>query len=82
VSGVDAEPQPKWTFHVDRPSACTEAEREEHFQAWLDKFGQPYTDAVIEAGDTPWTTDVEQRRELFMRRYKALNPTDTQETAA
>jgi hypothetical protein len=49
VSGVDAEPQPKWTFHVDRPSARTEAEREEHFQAWLDKFGQPYTDAVIEA---------------------------------
>jgi hypothetical protein len=39
------EPTAAPAFHLDRPSARTDAEREEHFQAWLAKYGQPYSDA-------------------------------------
>ncbi len=41
---------PRWTYHADRASGRTEAEREQHYQDWLARFGQSYTDAVIEAG--------------------------------
>jgi len=60
--------------HFERASARTEAEREEHFQHWLAKYGQPYSDAVIAAGDQPWWTTVDERRELFMRRYCKPEP--------
>ena len=78
---VETALQPKWTYHADRPSIRSDAEREEHFQAWLAKT-EPYFAAIEAAGDQPWFDSVEQRRELFMRRYKPLNPTNTQETAA
>jgi hypothetical protein len=64
---VEAKPQP--TYHLDRPSARTHAEREAHWQRWWEKHGEPYQAAVIEAGGIPWTTDVEERKALWMKRY-------------
>jgi hypothetical protein len=57
------------TYHTDRPSARTAAEREEHWQHWWLKFGQPYQTAVIDGGGQPWTADIDERKALFMRRY-------------
>jgi hypothetical protein len=68
VTETEAKPAP--TFHLDRPSSRTEAEREEHFQHWWAKYGEPYQAAVIANGDTPFTADLDERRELFFRRYK------------
>jgi hypothetical protein len=62
-----AEPDPK--FYLDRPSARTSAERLAHFDQWWEKHGEPYQAAVIEAGAEPWTKSVDERRELWMRRY-------------
>lgn len=72
MSDTERETQPAATFHQDRASARTDAEREAHFEHWWAKYGEPYQAAVIANGDTPWTADVDERRELFMRRY--LNP--------
>lgn len=47
----------------------TEAQ-EKDFQFWWDKYGRHYEAAVIEAGDEPWTTDMDERRALWARRYK------------
>ncbi|BBY62189.1 hypothetical protein [Mycolicibacterium helvum] len=55
---------------TDRESA----EREAAFLTWWETHGQPYEAAVIANGDTPWTADIEQRRELFMRRYQRSEP--------
>jgi hypothetical protein len=59
---TDAEPQPepKWRDHLDRPSARTEAEREEHYLAWLTKH---------EHDDEP------HRRYLWFRRYRRTKDT-------
>jgi hypothetical protein len=71
----EPDPQPAPTFHLDRASRRTEAEREEHFLFWWLKYGEPYQAAVIAAnGDTPWTTDLDERRELFARRYERPEP--------
>jgi hypothetical protein len=61
--------RPAPTFHLDRASKRTEAERESHFQHWWAKYGEPFQSAVIANGDDPWTQDIEKRRETFMRRY-------------
>ncbi len=47
----------------------TEAQEAE-FQAWWTRFGQPYEAAVIENGGQPWTTDINERRRLWARRYR------------
>jgi hypothetical protein len=44
------------------------------FEEWWQKSGQPYEAAVIEAGGTPWTTDMDERRALWQRRYKTHTP--------
>ncbi|MFZ3294217.1 MAG: hypothetical protein WA622_27080 [Mycobacterium sp.] len=67
-------PSPAATYHLDRPSHRTPAERLEHFEHWWDKHGEPYHAAVIANGDTPWTADLDERRELFMRRYDRPAP--------
>ena len=51
--------------------ARTPDEREQAFQAYLERSA-PYVAAVEAAGDEPWHGgDIEARRELFMRRYRA-----------
>jgi hypothetical protein len=67
------QPTPQASYH-DRASARTPEEREEHFQAWLVRYGEPYAAAVIEAGDKPWFDTVDDRRKLFMRRYTRPAP--------
>lgn len=57
-------------YHLDRASARTEAEREEHWRYWWTKYGEPYQVAVIEAGGTPWTADPDERRRVWFRRYE------------
>jgi hypothetical protein len=69
VSDTDTETQPASTYHLDRASARTDAERVDHWEHWWLKFGEPYQAAVIANGDTPWTTDLDERAELFARRY-------------
>jgi len=72
---IERDEQPQaWTYDRDRASARTEAQREEHYQAWLHKFGKPYSDAVIEGGGTPWFSSETERRDLFMRRYRKPKP--------
>jgi hypothetical protein len=66
---TEPEAQPAPTFHMDRPSKRTDAEREAHFQHWWAKYGEPYQAACIANGDTSWTADLDERRELFMKRY-------------
>jgi hypothetical protein len=51
----DTEPEPKWTFHMDRASARTTEEREEHYLAWLSK-------RELEDDDP-------RRRQTWFRRY-------------
>lgn len=74
MDDIDTETKPAWTYHLDRPSSRTPTERLEHFEHWWNKYGQPYEAAVIAAGETPWTTDVEKRREVFLRRYIRPDP--------
>jgi len=64
----DTKPAANWW--ADRPSKRTEAEREEHWQHWWLEHGAPYQAAVTANGDEPWSTDINERRELFMRRYR------------
>jgi hypothetical protein len=72
MTSTDAETEPtaKTTYHLDRASSRTPEEREQHYQAWLAKHGEPYAAAVIAAGDTPWWSSEDERRERFMRRYR------------
>ena len=56
------------------------AEAEAAFQRYLE-VSAPYFEAVAANGDMPWFSSVEQRRELFYRRYKSVTPTNTQENA-
>ena len=42
----------------------------EAFESWWEQYGQHYEAAVIEGGGTPWTTDMEERRALWARRYE------------
>lgn len=51
-----------------------EAQREAAFQSWWETHGQPYQDAVLERGGTPWTLDIDERRDLWMRRYTRPAP--------
>jgi hypothetical protein len=57
VDGIEA--RPKWIYHLDRPSARTDEEREEHYLAWLSER---------ELDDDP------KRRELWFRRYTQPDP--------
>jgi hypothetical protein len=70
VFDTEPEAKPAATFHLDRASRRTEAERDEHFLFWWAKYGEPYQAAVIANGDTEWTAHLDERRELFMRRYQ------------
>jgi hypothetical protein len=44
------------------------------FETWWERSGQPYEAAVVERGGTPWTTDLEERRALWHRRYRQPKP--------
>jgi hypothetical protein len=74
MDDIDTETQPAPTFPRDRPSRRTPDERLEHFEHWWDRYGKPYEKATIENGDEPWSTDVAERRALFMRRYIRPSP--------
>lgn len=58
VTESDSQPPAKRRF-MDRASARTPDEREQHYLAWLDQAGQE---------------DTEERRELFWRRYSRPRP--------
>jgi hypothetical protein len=60
-------------------SVIPEAMQDAAFEEWWERFGQPYEAAVIEQGGQPWTTDMDERRELFKRRYR--RPTSEERTA-
>lgn len=64
------EPQAKWTYHLDHPSTRTDADRLEHYRAWLARSGDPYVQAVLAAGAVPWFSSEDERRERFYRRYQ------------
>jgi hypothetical protein len=67
TEAVEAKPQP--TYHLDRPSARTDAEREAAFQRFLE-LSASYNAAIVAAGDETWHGgDIEKRRERYMRRY-------------
>jgi hypothetical protein len=66
--------EPPVAYHLDRPSTRTPEERLDHFDQWWAKAGDPYQAAVIEAGGIPWTTDVDERRALWARRYQRPDP--------
>ena len=68
----EVRPDPK--YHTDRPSARTAEERRKHFEHWLAKYGEPYAQAVRDAGDEPWTDDVDERWQLWQRRYRRPEP--------
>jgi hypothetical protein len=51
--GETPEPQGKWTYHLDRPSARTDEEREAAFERYLET-SVPYFEAVEANGGTPW----------------------------
>lgn len=44
------------------------------FETWWETYGQPYEAVVIEKGGTPWTTSIEERQELWARRYQRPEP--------
>jgi hypothetical protein len=44
------------------------------FEDWWLTYGEPYEAAVIERGGTPWTTDLDERRVLWGRRFTRPNP--------
>jgi hypothetical protein len=69
----DGSSKPDIKFYLDRPSARTDAEREARFEDWWAKQ-EPYRAAVIAKGDTPWTQDPDEARELFDRRYTRPEP--------
>jgi hypothetical protein len=68
-----AEPR-KAPARLDRPSDRTPDEREDHYESWMAQYGDPYVAAVVAGGGTPWFNSDEERRQLFMRRYKRPAP--------
>ena len=44
-------------------------EREAAYQRYVE-LSAPYVAAIEAAGDQPWFSSEDERRELFMRRYK------------
>lgn len=64
---------------LDRPSARTPEEREAAFQRYLE-LSAPYVAAIEAAGDEPWFSSVEERRELYMHRHRPMSPTRPAET--
>lgn len=54
---------------LDRASARTPEEREEHYQRYLE-LSEPYFANVKAEGGTPWWSSEDERRELFMQRYQ------------
>lgn len=66
--------QPREPLWRQRAAEGEAAQREAAFQEWWDTRGQHYEAAVIANDGTPWTTSIEERRELFMRRYDRPEP--------
>ena len=60
------EPKFRWNPN-ERPSARTAIEREDHYDHWIDTHDDP---------EEPWFSSDEERRELFMRRYRRPSPPD------
>jgi hypothetical protein len=71
----DVVEESKISFHRDLPSARTADERERHFMSMVER-SIPYFDKVIEEGDEPWFSSIEERRALYMRRYVKPAPAD------
>ncbi|WP_431939412.1 hypothetical protein [Nocardia grenadensis] len=61
------ETRPAWEPHT------IEEIREGAFQRYIEST-ENYFSAVRERGRTPWFSSVEERRELFMRRYTRPDP--------
>lgn len=57
-------------------SKSLEEQREEAFQRYLE-VSEPYFDKVRDDGDEPWFGTIEDRRELFFRRYQRPQPPAT-----
>ena len=66
------EPRPEWRY-LDRLSSRTEDGREAAFQSYLETT-VAYFKTVEAAGDTPWFSTVEERSELYMRRFERPAP--------
>lgn len=66
---IEQDTDPAKDYTADRPSARTPAEREAHFRQWWEQFGSAYEAAVVAAGGQSWASSIEERRELWMRRY-------------
>lgn len=65
--------RPDRIYWIARGSLSTPEEREDRYQRYL-KHSEPYFGKVIANGDEPWFTSLEERRELFMRRYQRPEP--------
>ena len=50
-------------------NAVTDEEREAAFQTYLQR-SESYFRAVTDSGGEPWFQNLDERRKLFMRRYK------------
>lgn len=55
----------------------TEDEREAAFQRYLE-LSAPYFAVVEDKGHQPWFNNIEERRELFMRRYRPCRPANAE----
>jgi hypothetical protein len=64
--------RPDWSYW-DRPSARTDAEREAAFQRYI-ASAQNYFVTVESNSDKPWFDSIEERRELWFRRYQRPSP--------
>ena len=53
-----------------------EEQRGAEFEYWWETYGKPYADKVIALGGDPWTSDIEERRQLYFRRWSRPAPPD------
>lgn len=47
---------------------------EHTFESWWETQGKPYEEAVLANGGTPWTTNLDDRKALWERRYTRPAP--------
>ena len=69
----DVEPLAPHKYYTDRPSSRTPEEREQFYQRYLE-LSAPYFQAIVDAGDKPWWSSEQERRELYFRRYQRPDP--------
>lgn len=52
----------------------THEQRELEFSQWWENCGKPWADVRMAAGKPCWTDSMEDRRALWMRRYRRPEP--------